>query len=604
MLCHPARVSTAGSRGPGPGASAPALVQVLVLGVALGVVEVSLFLADPVSPFLVVVLTPAAAAVFLGAGALASLRRPANRTGPLLCAGGTLLLLAGLSDVDSPPLVAVGLVTATTVVAVVLHALLAFPSGRLRDRASRLVVAGGYLVTTVLQAPLYLLGNPVAAANPLQVADRPDLLAVARTVNSAGAAVVIAAAGVLLARRWRAATLLQRRTLGPVSLYGVTALVAVTFAAQLERLVGLDPLLRFTVQIVLVAGVPVAFTVGILRGGFARTEELAELAGWLGSADRGRGELRAALARTLGDPTVTLSFRADDDGDGTADSDGGADDDGDRAPAVALIDAAGRPVHPGRDRGGAAVRLGGRTVGVVGFDASLVDPATARAAGRVVAIAVDRERLTALLLAEREQLRDSRARLVRAGDRERRRLAQDLHDRLQGRLVLLAIRAGTLGPGSGAEDVAALRRDVDDVAAELRLVVAGVMPALLIERGLAAAVEDILSRVPLRTGLEVHDDDAARLPPSVEGTAYHVVAEAVTNAVKHAAARELRVVVRREAGVLHLEVRDDGVGGARPAAGSGLRGLTDRVDALGGRLRVQGVVAGGTRVLVELPCGS
>lgn len=600
MLCHPARVSTAGSRGPGPGASAPALVQVLVLGVALGVVEVSLFLADPVSPFLVVVLTPAAAAVFLGAGALASLRRPANRTGPLLCAGGTLLLLAGLSDVDSPPLVAVGLVTATTVVAVVLHALLAFPSGRLRDRASRLVVAGGYLVTTVLQAPLYLLGNPVAAANPLQVADRPDLLAVARTVNSAGAAVVIAAAGVLLARRWRAATPRQRRTLGPVSLYGVTALVAVTFAAQLERLVGLDPLLRFTVQIVLVAGVPVAFTVGILRGGFARTEELAELAGWLGSADRGRGELRAALARTLGDPTVTLSFRADDGDEADDGGSGGGPGDG----TVALIDAAGRPVHPGRDRGGAAVRLGGRTVGVVGFDASLVDPATARAAGRVVAIAVDRERLTALLLAEREQLRDSRARLVRAGDRERRRLAQDLHDRLQGRLVLLAIRAGTLGPGSGAEDVAALRRDVDDVAAELRLVVAGVMPALLIERGLAAAVEDILSRVPLRTGLEVHDDDAARLPPSVEGTAYHVVAEAVTNAVKHAAARELRVVVRREAGVLHLEVRDDGVGGARPAAGSGLRGLTDRVDALGGRLRVQGVVAGGTRVLVELPCGS
>lgn len=600
MLCHPARVSTAGSRGPGPGASAPALVQVLVLGVALGVVEVSLFLADPVSPFLVVVLTPAAAAVFLGAGALASLRRPANRTGPLLCAGGTLLLLAGLADVDSPPLVAVGLVTATTVVAVVLHALLAFPSGRLRDRASQLVVAGGYLVTTVLQAPLYLLGNPVAAANPLQVADRPDLLAVARTVNSAGAAVVIAAAGVLLARRWRAATPRQRRTLGPVSLYGVTALVAVTFAAQLERLVGLDPLLRFTVQIVLVAGVPVAFTVGILRGGFARTEELAELAGWLGSADRGRGELRAALARTLGDPTVTLSFRADDGDEADDGGSGGGPGDG----TVALIDAAGWPVHPGRHRGGAAVRLGGRTVGVIGFDASLVDPATARAAGRVVAIAVDRERLTALLLAEREQLRDSRARLVRAGDRERRRLAQDLHDRLQGRLVLLAIRAGTLGPGSGAEDVAALRRDVDDVAAELRLVVAGVMPALLIERGLAAAVEDILSRVPLRTGLEVHDDDAARLPPSVEGTAYHVVAEAVTNAVKHAAARELRVVVRREAGVLHLEVRDDGVGGARSAAGSGLRGLTDRVDALGGRLRVQGAAAGGTRVLVELPCGS
>lgn len=158
----------------------------------------------------------------------------------------------------------------------------------------------------------------------------------------------------------------------------------------------------------------------------------------------------------------------------------------------------------------------------------------------------------------------------------------------------------------GDDDVAQARFDLDEVISELRLVGQGVMPALLIERGLAAAVEDMAERIPLRTVLDVGEDDqeGRRLPPSVEGTAYHVVAEAMTNAVKHSGASELRIALHRHGGVLYLEVADDGTGGAQPGAGAGMRGIADRVDALGGRLRIDSPADHGTRPTVEIPCGS
>lgn len=113
-------------------------------------------------------------------------------------------------------------------------------------------------------------------------------------------------------------------------------------------------------------------------------------------------------------------------------------------------------------------------------------------------------------------------------------------------------------------------------------------------------------RTPLHTVLDVGEDDqdGRRLPPSVEGTAYHVVAEAITNAVKHANATELQIAVHRGAEMLHIEVRDDGFGGAEPTGGAGLRGIADRVEALGGRLRIDSPAGHGTRLMVEIPCGS
>ena len=221
--------------------------------------------------------------------------------------------------------------------------------------------------------------------------------------------------------------------------------------------------------------------IGLLIGGFERTSELDQLGEWLGAPDEQRPSLRDALSRTVGDPTLTLTYRV---GQGWVDADGGA---------VELPEA-------GSDHRAVPVELDDRPVAAIVYDATLIaDPEPVRAAGRVAAIALDRERLTAQLLASQEELRESRTRLVEAGDRERRRLAQDLHDRLQGRLTLLALRVGNAAPGA---DLTEIRRGLDESITELRWLVQGVMPALLVERGLLAAVEDMTDRLPLRTVLD------------------------------------------------------------------------------------------------------
>jgi len=137
---------------------------------------------------------------------------------------------------------------------------------------------------------------------------------------------------------------------------------------------------------------------------------------------------------------------------------------------------------------------------------------------------------------------------------------------------------------------------------ELRRLVHGMMPAALLERGLVAATEDLVDRVPIPTDLDV-DAAADRLPPAVESTAYFVVAESLANAVKHARASALAVRLGRVDGLLRIEVRDDGVGGAR-IGGRGLRGMADRVDALGGQLSVDSPLDQGTRIVADVPCGS
>lgn len=571
---------------PASGALGLAVGQVVALGAALLVVEVALLAPGPREPFATSVAFPVTAGLWLGAGALAWLRRPGSRIGPLLCAGGILWLLAGL--VSTPPLLltAIGIVVATVPVAVVLHLLLAFPSGRLRGRASRRLAAAAYLGTTVLQAPFYLFITAAETrADLLRVADRPDLFAAGTLLQGLVMAVVIVWTAVVLVRRLRAAPPSDRRVLAPLYGYGVGAILVVTLAAHAGRFLGLGADVVFYLQVGVMAGIPLAFAAGVLRGGFARTAAIEQLGAWL-ARDDGLGDVGEALARTLGDPSLRLLFRSEGR-DGWVDGDAHAVD----LPA---------------DRDVVAIELSGRTVGAIVHDASLQpDPETVQAAGRVVAIAVDRERLTRRLLAEQEQLRESRTRLVEAGDGERRRLARELHDRLQGRLVLLALRIGTLRSDGPEQDMDDLRRDIDDVATELRRVLQGLMPALLIERGLSAAVEDVLARTPLRTDLRIDDDlDGRRLPPAVETTAFHVVSEAVTNTVKHAEAERLSVRMSRRDDVLHVEITDDGTGGARPGDGSGLRGITDRVDGLGGRVRIDSPPGDGTRLCVEIPCAS
>jgi signal transduction histidine kinase len=257
-------------------------------------------------------------------------------------------------------------------------------------------------------------------------------------------------------------------------------------------------------------------------------------------------------------------------------------------------------------RGTVDVTVAGERVGTIVYDAVLLpDPELVRAAGRVIALAVERERLTAELLAGRAALRESRARIVESGDRERRRLARDLHDGLQAQLVVLALRAGQLAARTApplAEQAAALCADAKTAIAELRGVVQGILPDLLVQRGLYAAAEELLDRLPLPSTLTVPDDGAA-LPASLETAGYFTLAEGLSNAVKHAQARKLWVALARDDTRLTIEVRDDGVGGAH-LDGGGLRGIADRVEALGGRLHLDSPRGRGTCLRVELPCES
>jgi signal transduction histidine kinase len=206
-------------------------------------------------------------------------------------------------------------------------------------------------------------------------------------------------------------------------------------------------------------------------------------------------------------------------------------------------------------------------------------------------------------LQARSDLAESRARIIAAGDEERRRVVRDLHDGAQQRLVHTVITMKLARRAVENEDATALGfltealDQAEHAIAELRELAHGILPSVLTHGGLPAGVDALASRMPV----PVENDVAVgRLPASVEATAYFVVAEALTNVAKHARARSAAVEARVDDGALRIEVRDDGVGGAM-ADGTGLIGLRDRLAALGGRLSIESPAGGGTLIAAEIP---
>jgi signal transduction histidine kinase len=203
----------------------------------------------------------------------------------------------------------------------------------------------------------------------------------------------------------------------------------------------------------------------------------------------------------------------------------------------------------------------------------------------------------------REELAASRARLVEAADEQRRRVVRDLHDGAQQRLVQAAI---TLQLAQGLDDASSelaqlVEQALEETRAaidELRELARGIHPSLLVNRGLAAAIESLADRAPIPAELDVPD---VRYPPAVESAAYFVAAEALTNLAKHASASIVRIRASSNPNALVLEVEDDGVGGATPSPGGGLAGLQDRVAALNGTLIVDSPRNRGTRIRAEMP---
>lgn len=210
------------------------------------------------------------------------------------------------------------------------------------------------------------------------------------------------------------------------------------------------------------------------------------------------------------------------------------------------------------------------------------------------------------VLTERvEELTESRSAVMRAMHLERRRIERDLHDGAQQRLVSLAMELGLArekldsDPEGARKLIEASHEDAKLVLAELRDLVRGIHPAVLTDRGLDAAISAIAGRSPIP--ITVNVDLKGRLPDEVEGTAYFVVVEALTNVTKHSNATAARVTIRLQRGWLLLEISDNGMGGADPAAGSGLRGLRDRILALDGTFKIDSPAGKGTTIQVAIP---
>jgi signal transduction histidine kinase len=327
----------------------------------------------------------------------------------------------------------------------------------------------------------------------------------------------------------------------------------------------------------------------------------------------------AATIRYERDQALTVGRWADDDPGGfmvgtsvpLADSDG----------LTAIVARTGRPARIEdyanvrgqaaelmRERGyrsavAAPVVAGGRIWGLVlvASVGSLGTDAEHRLAGFAELVALALESAEA-----RAELNASRVRILEAGVTERRRLERNLHDGAQQRLVALAVQLRVLEKRLGDPEAAtAMLRgaayELEQALAELRELARGLHPAVLADRGLAPALETLASRSPLPVSVEGVPD--VRLAEPLEAAIYFVVAESLTNAVKHAEATELRVSMRTEPGELRVEIADDGRGGADPSTGNGtgLRGLADRVEALGGRLAVESAAGEGTIVRAVLP---
>jgi hypothetical protein len=292
------------------------VLQLGVAAVLLCAVELVVLLDGPLSPSWLSVLIPVTAGAYVVAGVVAWLRRRSSDLGALLVSGGLVWLAAGFGNAGAPALVALGTVTATVPLAVIVHLLVAFPSGRLTTRPLRALVGAAYLTSLVLQMPLYLFSSAPPPYDALQIADRPDLLSAGLWIQRVAGILVMSTTAAVLVRRLRSAAPSQRRLLAPLYAYGVATVLFVPLSATvLAPRLGWSPITLYVTQLTVCGLVPVAFGWSLLRGGFARTAELEELGAWLGDQERGHPALQRALAEVLGDPSVDLVFWVPERGD-------------------------------------------------------------------------------------------------------------------------------------------------------------------------------------------------------------------------------------------------------------------------------------------------
>jgi signal transduction histidine kinase len=472
---------------------------------------------------------------------------------------------------------------------------LSFPSGRLVDRYDRRIVVGAYGLLAVTRIGWLLFWKPpfqkdaFSPINPYVLWPNADLAALlGPTAIVLLTPLLFGAVIVGLWRHWQRASPATRRALLPITLAAPIQLALTVMWHVADAYPDASPFIRPVLQhpVAGLAGVvfPVGFLVGLLRARLARAG-IADLAVELG---RGipLGGLRDTLARALRDPTLDVAFPAPM-GDG-------------------YVDADGRPIElpsaPDSRRAVSLLEREGETLAAFIYDPAIEreDPGRVEAVGSMARLALENERLAAQVRAQLEEVRASRARIVEAADAERRRIERDLHDGAQQRLVALAMRLDQAREGS-AEATALIDSTTAELLTavkEVRDLARGLHPTILTDSGLAAAIEALAERTPFPVAISLPD---RRFPVEVEVAAYYVIAEALTNVARYAGATEAHVEAGLADGRLVIRVSDDGRGGADPRAGSGLRGLADRLATIGGELGVNSPPGAGTVLTASLP---
>lgn len=491
----------------------------------------------------------------LACGLIVWERGQPDRLAFLFLATGLAWLLGTLADSDIGALSSVGTALLYAHRGPFVHLVLAYPTGRLRSRLDRVVVGAAYLDGAVIAVAqndaltLALAGWVVAAGAVGLLGHSPDLRR-ARALATGAAAIV----GMALA-------------LGSISrLAGAPRLADGTLVLALDATL-------------LVSAISLA--IGLLAGR-SSSAAVADLVVELGSSERS-GTLRDALARAFGDPSLELGYWMGN----------------------SYIDEEGEPMRLPASSGARSVTLverDGEPVAALVHDSAVArEPAVADAIAAAARLAASNARLQAELRSQVRELEVSRRRSVQVGDAQRSRLERRLRQAAELHLEEMRLALERALGAATPEVAAALhvaQRALDDAVVEVHELARGIHPHTLTESGLAPALAELAATAPTQVSVGAPGD---RFPPAVEVAAYFVCAEALANVAKYARADHASVDVRREDGRLRVAISDDGVGGADPTRGSGLRGLADRVDAVGGRLMLTSPLSGGTSVLAEIP---
>jgi signal transduction histidine kinase len=539
----------------------------------------------------------------MAAGAIAWVRRPGNRIGPLLLAIGATWFVGTYSRVNDETISHVARSLQGFYEPLLGALVLAYPSGRILGRLERLVVGAWFLEQAAWSISRLALARPLSwygcATCPetidayianIQLLDAIGPLSLALSIGLAAAIVILAV------RRLIDAGPAGRRRLAPVALASLALGVGIILTGGIRIVVEpqlfLDPaVVALTYVVETLAAV--AVLAGLLQDRLARTavaDLVIDLRSDAGLAAPDPRRLRGALARALGDPSLEL-FPFD--------------------PVTGTYrTVAGEPVDLTEPRPRQAVTRigdGDARVAAIAHDPSLLDdPGLIAAVTTAIRLESDNRALSGEVERQLTELRASRARIVTATDAERRRVERDLHDGAQQRLVTLSMELGRLratAARSGDPELLAglgtLSRDLESAIEELRELARGILPPVLTDAGLGPAVESLALRASLPVDAQVNLP--GRLPPAIESTAYFVIAEALANVARHAKAARAIVRVSQRDGRVAVEVADDGIGGASTVRGTGLQGLSDRVGALGGTLTVESEPGRGTTLRAVLP---